>query len=301
MLSDRGAQQLLRAAAETVVVPPRPAQDISTQARRRTRQVRLAQTAAVAIAVAGIGIAGWTTGERLGPGTPPAGTPGTPQSPAHSQSTEQGLRVKVPQVIELAEGQARRRLEDRGLSASVSYTPAACRVEGTVVAQSPAAGSDVLPGDKVSIEVAKESPAACGADGVVPWAPLDPSYADLADPGGRIDGFLETVNDPVPGKTLRFLVTLTAERDTRLVPCPDYSVSVAMAWDDRYGAAYSLNCAAVPHRNAVGEPYLPAGVPVAFAMQWQIPATLPEQPSATWVLSIPGGPELDVPVHSRGQ
>lgn len=302
MLTDRGAQQLLRAAAETVVVPRRQAQEIATQARRRTRQIRLAQAAAAAVvAVAGIGVAGWMAGVGLGSGTPPAGTPGTLQPPAHSQSTEQGLRVKMPQLGELTEGQARRRLEDRGLSASVSYTGAACREPGTVVSQSPDADSDVVPGATVTLVVADESSTACSTDAVVPWASLDPTYTDITEPGGRIDGFLETVNDPVPGKTLNFLVTLTAERDTRLVPCPDYSISVALSWDDQYEALYSLNCAAVPHRNAAGEPYLPAGVPVVFAMQWQLPNMGPEASKPTWVLGIPGGPELDVPTTSRGQ
>jgi len=301
MVSDQGAQQLLRAAAETVLVPPRPAQDITRQARRRTSRVRLTQAAAVVVAVASLGMVGWVAGEGLGSATPPAGTSGTPQPPEHSQSTKQGLRVTVPQLRELTETRARRRLEDRGLSTSVTYEPAACRLPGTVVSQSPAAGSEMLPGDTVSIAVADESSTECEADGVVPWAPLDPTYAEASIPDGRIDGFLETVNDPAPGKALNFLVTLTAQRDIRLVPCPDYSVSVAMSWDDQYGVAYGLNCAAVPHRNAAGEPYLPAGVPVIFAMQWEIPTTLPDPPRATWGLGSTGDLELEVPVTSHGR
>jgi hypothetical protein len=76
-----------------------------------------------------------------------------------------------------------------------------------------------------------------------------------------------------PGGTLRFTVTLTSRgRDTPMTTCPDYTMSF-------YGVPHplverhQLNCAAVPYLSADGTPYLPAGVPVTFAMEAVAPST----------------------------
>jgi hypothetical protein len=74
-----------------------------------------------------------------------------------------------------------------------------------------------------------------------------------------------------PGDTLRFTVSLQAPalHDVTLNPCPDYTI-----WLKGYSEAmvsYALNCAAVPHRDAAGNPLLPAGSVVFFAMQVTLP------------------------------
>lgn len=61
---------------------------------------------------------------------------------------------------------------------------------------------------------------------------------------------------------LDFAVTLTSKHDLPLDPCPDYTITTSAG-----ESSYALNCAAVPHRDAQGRPYLPAGVPVTFAMR----------------------------------
>ena len=61
---------------------------------------------------------------------------------------------------------------------------------------------------------------------------------------------------------LNFAVTLTSKHDLPLDPCPDYTILTSAG-----ESSYALDCAAVPHRDARGRPYLPAGVPVTFAMR----------------------------------
>jgi hypothetical protein len=74
-----------------------------------------------------------------------------------------------------------------------------------------------------------------------------------------------------PGDTLRFTVSLHAPalHDVTLNPCPDYTI-----WLKGYSEAtetYALNCPAVPHHDAAGNPLLPAGSVVFFAMQVTLP------------------------------
>jgi hypothetical protein len=61
---------------------------------------------------------------------------------------------------------------------------------------------------------------------------------------------------------LNFAVTLTSKHDLPLDPCPDYTILTSAG-----ESSYALDCAAVPHRDAQGRPYLPSGVPVTFAMR----------------------------------
>lgn len=85
------------------------------------------------------------------------------------------------------------------------------------------------------------------------------------------------------GKPVDFAVTLTSKRDLPLEPCPDYTITVAGAQAQR--ASYALNCGAIPHRDAQGRPYLPAGVPVTFAMQAPPITTSPSK--LMWQLDTP--------------
>jgi hypothetical protein len=84
------------------------------------------------------------------------------------------------------------------------------------------------------------------------------------------------VEDASAGRPLRFSLVLTAppDRDVPLTPCPDYSIRFGHE-DNLTAVEYALNCAAVPHRDRDGKPYLPAGVPVTFEMQ----VTAPPSPS----------------------
>lgn len=91
------------------------------------------------------------------------------------------------------------------------------------------------------------------------------------------------------GAQLRFTVTLTAPagRDVPLDACPDYLVTVT-APAGPTSDSYALNCAAVPHRDAAGRPYLPAGVPVRFAMRAEIPPGVAGDAKLAWQLVLPG-------------
>jgi len=89
-----------------------------------------------------------------------------------------------------------------------------------------------------------------------------------------------------PGEAVDFVVTLTAPREVSLRDCPDFTISM---YGRRVGrqTSYGLNCAQVPYRDAEGDPVLPAGVPVGFAMR----VTAPEYDVEKFVW------ELDVPEH----
>jgi hypothetical protein len=83
------------------------------------------------------------------------------------------------------------------------------------------------------------------------------------------------------GEVMRFRVTLTApaDHDVVLDPCPDFSIAIGNT-----SVAYALNCAAVAYRDAAGRPYLPAGVPVAFAMQFEVPPEAHPGAKVVWQL-----------------
>jgi hypothetical protein len=72
-------------------------------------------------------------------------------------------------------------------------------------------------------------------------------------------------------ETVRFTVSLhaPAQNDVPLVPCPDYTIWLKGLSVTR--SSYALNCAAVPFHDAAGNPILPAGSTVAFAMQLTMP------------------------------
>jgi hypothetical protein len=108
----------------------------------------------------------------------------------------------------------------------------------------------------------------------------DDGRAQVTSPydGLRATGDLDRTAQP--GEAVRFEVTLTSAHDIVLNPCPDYTI-LTSAGEQRY----ALNCARVPHRDAQGRPYLPAGVPVTFAMQAD-PGTQ-STPKFLWSMSTP--------------
>jgi hypothetical protein len=83
-----------------------------------------------------------------------------------------------------------------------------------------------------------------------------------------------------PGEDVTFTVTLTSHLRLVLAPCPDYTIFVGPK-QQRFG----LNCAAVPHHDAAGRPYLPAGTPVRFAIQTT--AGDPGVAKVGWQLEVP--------------
>jgi hypothetical protein len=84
-----------------------------------------------------------------------------------------------------------------------------------------------------------------------------------------------------PGRTIGYAVTLTAPRDLPLDPCPDYVVHEAHSGPQE-SMVRGLNCDAVSYRDTSGTPYLPAGVPVTFAMR----LVAPDSGSRTFVWSL---------------
>lgn len=85
------------------------------------------------------------------------------------------------------------------------------------------------------------------------------------------------------GAGIDFEVTLTSPADLPLAPCPDYEILVGPRID-----AHALNCSAVPYTDDAGRPYLPAGVPVTFAMHADGMEPAMVVTKFLWVLSAPG-------------
>jgi hypothetical protein len=110
----------------------------------------------------------------------------------------------------------------------------------------------------------------------------DDGQAQVTSPydGLRATGDLDRTAQP--GEPVKFEITLTSAHDIVLDPCPDYTILTG-AGEQRH----ALNCARVPHHDAQGRPYLPAGVPVTFAMQAD-PGTQ-STPKFLWSMSTPDG------------
>jgi hypothetical protein len=90
-----------------------------------------------------------------------------------------------------------------------------------------------------------------------------------------------------PGGTVGFTVTLTSRHDVRLDPCPDYRIGAYTGHGQGSDvvADHALNCADVPYRTTDGVPYLPARVPVSFAMRATAPRV--DVPKLVWQLEVP--------------
>lgn len=126
----------------------------------------------------------------------------------------------------------------------------------------------------------------------VPWEPLDPTnpvfdaaaaaaYSSLTATGNL------ALTAPAGGQ-VDFAVTLESPTRISLDPCPDFTISQQMSWDDFSDEPHALNCAAVPYKDSTGTPYLPAGQPVTFVMETMAPSVHPEK--LTWHLDVPNGP-----------
>jgi hypothetical protein len=89
-----------------------------------------------------------------------------------------------------------------------------------------------------------------------------------------------------PDRPIDFVVTLLARHDVVLDPCPDYRLGVSPG----RGQEFALNCAAVPWRDGLGRPYLPAGRPVRFAMQ--LGGTDGTVQKFWWGIAAPGSPPV---------
>lgn len=97
---------------------------------------------------------------------------------------------------------------------------------------------------------------------VEPVQPLDYARAYKTSPYAGVTATGDLDLTATTGRTVAFTITLTSDQDLPLVPCPDYDIETSAG-----PRAYGLNCDAVPYRDAEHRPYLPAGVPVRFAMQ----------------------------------
>lgn len=97
---------------------------------------------------------------------------------------------------------------------------------------------------------------------VGPVHPQQSTPARVVSPYDKVRASGDLTRSVAAGEPVDFTVTLTSTRDLPLAPCPDYSIML-----DGQRTRYALDCAAVPHRDPQDRPYLPAGVPVTFAMR----------------------------------
>jgi len=86
------------------------------------------------------------------------------------------------------------------------------------------------------------------------------------------------------GAKVDLMVTLHARKDTPLAPCPDYTLSMDSA-SGEVDETHQLNCAGVTTVGPDGVPYLPAGVPVTFDIQFTAPGA--SVPKLIWMIRQP--------------
>ena len=117
--------------------------------------------------------------------------------------------------------------------------------------------------------------------------PVQPAYADdgPTSPYEQVTATGDLDLSVAVGAPIDFEITLTSPVDLPLDPCPDYEILVAPRVD-----YHGLNCAAVPYVDDEGRPYLPAGVPVTFAMHAPAFDTSVFITKFAWVLTAPGHP-----------
>jgi hypothetical protein len=145
-----------------------------------------------------------------------------------------------------------------------------------------------LPGGAASFTIAGFGASSCnpGEPGpaamiVEPVQPYRYVPSHTTSPYERLSATGDLDLSATAGRPIDFTVTLTSDHDLPLAPCPDYSIVVGES-----EVRYALNCAAVPHRDPQGRPYLPAGVPVTFAMHAGPITTGPTK--LVWRLITPG-------------
>lgn len=89
-------------------------------------------------------------------------------------------------------------------------------------------------------------------------------------------------------------VVMESPDDLPLAACPDYRIEIAGSLGPAAFHEWGLNCEAVPHRDADGAPYLPAGTPVTFEMGPPLGAITDS--TAVWTLLAPGNHVLKGPL-----
>jgi hypothetical protein len=147
-----------------------------------------------------------------------------------------------------------------------------------------------LPDNAGNVTVDGFGPTTCNPDEGHPSPrvrPVQPAYADTSPTSPyeqvTVTGDLDLSVDV--GAPIDFEITLTSPVDLPLDPCPDYEILLAPRID-----YHGLNCAAVPYVDEEGRPYLPAGVPVTFAMHASGFDTTVLITKFAWVLTAPGHP-----------
>ncbi len=121
---------------------------------------------------------------------------------------------------------------------------------------------------------------------VFTFAPEAYSPGTVGTAYDRVVAALAGPREVAVGRPLDVTVTLTAPIDVLLEPCPDLTIAVGQK--SVTTARFGLNCSGVPSRNSQGQPYLPAGVPVRFAMQLPTPDQ-PGEYKLVWALVLPDG------------
>ena len=118
---------------------------------------------------------------------------------------------------------------------------------------------------------------------VTPFQPLTWRDAAVRSPYADLQVGADLDVAVAAAAPLEFTITLTSPTDLVLDPCPDYRI-VQNAEDGEHQEAYALNCAAVPHKDDQGRPYLPAGTPVRFAMRTTVAGQGPSMEKLGWTL-----------------
>jgi hypothetical protein len=149
-----------------------------------------------------------------------------------------------------------------------------------------------LPGDRTPLKTGSFKASPICSDGhpadttvsVGTFTPPDYRPARMHSAFAFTRAVIGAVRPDSANSVVRFQVTLVSRRDATLSPCPDYEMSVGTR-----RVAYALNCAGVRFRDTAGNPYLPAGKPVTFAMQgpYSGAATGPGSGKLTWQLRVP--------------
>ena len=151
------------------------------------------------------------------------------------------------------------------------------------------AGTFTVPGFGASPTCMSEADHGASPVGVSPFTARDAAPSRKESAFAHVVVSLHVPDEPVQGRPLQSLVTLTAPEDVVLDPCPDFSILQATRGGNGSEDRYSLNCGAVPYRDDSGRPYLPAHRPVSFAMRTDIVAGT-DPIKLIWRLEVPEHP-----------
>lgn len=236
---------------ETVVATPPP--------RRRPPLLWPALLAVLFLALAGVGAAYYLS-QRDDEGSAPT-------------ATVQAERVTVPDVSGMEEGVARDRMVAAGLEPTSTLKPSP-KPKGTVVSQTPAAGTTVEKGDGVALVVSK-GPAVKGVPNVVgmPAADATAALTEAGFESKATQAFAQqpkgivAKQTPKPGAKAKkgAVVTLVVSKGRKPVPVPDVTGqpgSAAVA--TLRSAGFAVVVAVVPSAQTAGTVVAqnpPAGTP----------------------------------------